>query len=131
VSYNRHLTRLAVKKGNINQAKEYAEMYNEEIERDDDPNLIKWNFALSGLIAYTEGNFEKAISDLKQSNLNEPFNNYHLALAFLKIGNESETIKKLESAATYVRFPNLDREIYRNRAEKQLAHLKADSQINN
>ena len=122
--YNRYMTQLAVIKGNLEQAKEYAEMYNQEIEKDKDPNLIKWNYTLSGLIAYAEGDYEKAIDELKRSNLNIPFNNYHLAMAYLKTGNKSETFKKLENVVNYVGFPDLTKELYRNRAEQQLARLK-------
>ena len=79
---------------------------------------------LSGMIAYAEENYEKAISLLKQSILNDAFESYHLALAYIKIGDETNAIKYLESAVNYSLNINLQNEIARGRAEKLLNQLK-------
>jgi tetratricopeptide (TPR) repeat protein len=120
-----HSTRHAVIKGSIDQAKEFAKMYKVELEKNEDLNLIKRSFALSGLISQAEGNYEKAIDDLKQSNLDNPFNNYHLALAYIKNGDENNAIAKLESVVNYPGYVSLRKEMFRARAEKQLSLLKA------
>ena len=126
--YLLHSTRLAIKKGNIDQAKDYAEMYKKRAEKKENPNHMKRYFTLSGLIAYAEGNYEKAISDLNQSDLDDPFNNYHLALAYIKIGDEPKAIEKLETVLNihkiYYNF-DLRHEMVRSRAENQLEILKA------
>ena len=59
-----HSTRLAIKKGKIDQAKEYAEMYRKKAEKIESPFNKEINFSLSGLIAYAEGYFEKANVDV-------------------------------------------------------------------
>ncbi|MHA2032652.1 MAG: tetratricopeptide repeat protein, partial [Candidatus Kariarchaeaceae archaeon] len=123
-----HSTRLAVKKGEIDQAKDYAEMYKKRAEKKENPNHMKRYFTLSGLIAYAEGNYGKVISDLKKSNLDDPFNNYHLALAYIKIGDEPKAIEKLETVLNihkiYYNF-DLRHEMVRSRAENQLSLLRA------
>jgi tetratricopeptide (TPR) repeat protein len=126
LTYLSHSARLAVIKGNIDQAKEYAEMYKNHGEEYEDPGYIENNFTLSGLIAYAEKNYEMAISDLKQSDLNDPFNKYHIALAYIKNGDETNAIDKLESAVNYSANVSLINEKVRDRAAKQLALLKAD-----
>jgi len=115
--YLEHSTQLALKIGNINQAKEYAVQYK-------DYNSNEY-FILYGLIAYAEENYEKAITDLKQSDLNSPFSNYHLALAYQKNGDKTQAIEKLENAIKYYGRVNIFKEIARQQAEKQLAILKA------
>jgi serine/threonine protein kinase/Tfp pilus assembly protein PilF len=120
------VTRFALKTGNMDQAKTYAEMYKKHVEKNMSPGYIIYYFTLSGLIAYAEENYEKSISELEQSNLDDPFNNYHLALAYKKNGDETKAIEKLESAVNYSGFVSLINEKVRVRAEKQLTILKAD-----
>jgi tetratricopeptide (TPR) repeat protein len=127
--YLSHSTLLALKKENIEQAKKYAEMYKNNIEQNGYINLREWCFTLSGLIAYVEENYEEAISDLKQSNLSFPINTYHLALAYLKIGDKANAFEKLESAVNYNNYVGLHHEIFHSRAEKQLARLRAGEEI--
>ena len=107
-------------------AKEYAEMYKNHGEKYEDLGYIENNFTLSGLIAYAEKNYEMAISDLKQSNLNNPFNKYHIALAYIKNGEKTKAIDNLESAVNYTANVSLTNESVRVRTAKQLALLKAD-----
>jgi tetratricopeptide (TPR) repeat protein len=119
-----HSTRLMVKKGKLDQAKEYAEMYKTRSEKNDDPAYL----TLSGLIANAEENYEKAISYLNQANLGDPFpkpfTDYHLALAYLKNGEETKAIKILESVVNYNALCSLTNEMTRVLAEKQLVILK-------
>jgi tetratricopeptide (TPR) repeat protein len=125
-SYLSHSTRLAVLKGNIDQAKEYAQKYKKIAEKKAIPYQIKWCFTLSGLIANAEGHYEKAIADLNQSNLDSPFNNYHLALAYIKSGDKPKAIEKLESVVNYSGGLSFRRVMVLGRAEKQLARLRVD-----
>jgi tetratricopeptide (TPR) repeat protein len=116
-------TRLAIVKGDINQAKEYAEMYKIEAEKTENPNLIKWISILSGLIAYAEGDYEKAISDLKPSDPDNPFNNYYLALAYLKNGDNKNALDKFENVLNYSGNARIRYEMVRGRAKMQLSLL--------
>jgi serine/threonine protein kinase/Tfp pilus assembly protein PilF len=56
-----HSTRLAIKRGKIDQSIKYAELYTKKSENGNDHSI---NYSLSGLIAYAEENYEKAIFDL-------------------------------------------------------------------
>jgi tetratricopeptide (TPR) repeat protein len=123
-NYLAHSILIAIKKGEINQAKKYTEKYREEAEKTEDPMLIKNTYSFYGIISYTEDNYEKAISDLKQSDPNNPYTIYYLALAYIKIGDEEKAIEKLESIVNYPGFVTLIDEMLCSRAEKQLARLK-------
>jgi tetratricopeptide (TPR) repeat protein len=95
-----HSSRLTIKKGKLDQATEYAEMFKKRVEKNKDTDQMKRYFALSGLLAYTRENYEKAISDLiKSEQDDDPFTNYYLALAYQKNENQTKAIEKLESIA--------------------------------
>ena len=116
-TYLWHSTRLAVKKGNIDQAKKYADKYKSY-------DLNKY-LALFGLIAYVEENYKKAISELTQSKMDDTFTNYYLALAYIKTGDNMKAIDRLERVIDY-NDPNwIQNELFRYHAKKQLAILKA------
>jgi len=110
-----HSTRLAVKKGNIDQAKKYAEKYK-------DYDINKY-LTLSGLIAYTENNYEKAIAQLNQSNLDDTFTNYYQALVNIKTGDIDKAIDRLKRVVDYNDPLWIQNELFRYHANKQLAIL--------
>jgi tetratricopeptide (TPR) repeat protein len=85
-----------------------------------------WRFGLSGLIAYAEGNYNIAISDFNQTGPEGTWVNYYLAEAYLKMENRTKAIERLKSVINYSGGPHITAEIYRRRAEEQLAVLKAD-----
>jgi serine/threonine protein kinase/predicted Zn-dependent protease len=126
-------TRLAIKKGDLDQAREYAEMYKREAEKKGDPYYLKIPFTFTGLIAYAESNYEKAISEFQQSNLKYSFfhynfdvsvNRYYLALAYAKTGNNKKAVELLESVINYKDTVRIVNEIMRKHAKKQLAMLE-------
>jgi tetratricopeptide (TPR) repeat protein len=121
---------LSIAGGNILRAKELYGQYCNTMKNNPEHSAKKmsWEeklqFALSGLIALTEGNYEKAISDLILSELKDPWTNYYLALAYQKKGDKAKAIEKLESTVNYYGGPSIENEIYRRRAQEQLAILK-------
>jgi serine/threonine protein kinase/Tfp pilus assembly protein PilF len=112
-----HLTRLAVKNGDIEKAKIYAEKYKSY-------DLNKY-LALSGLIAYVEEKYKKAISELTQSKMDDTFTNYYLALAYIKTSDNMKAIDRLERVIDYNDAKWIQNELFRYHAKKQLEILKA------
>jgi superkiller protein 3 len=124
--YYWHLTRIALKKENIELAKMYKNMYKKNVENSENPYFQKMYFTLSGLIAYAEENYEKSISDIEQSNHQNAFERYYLGLAYLKNGDKIKAIEKFESAVNYTMWMNRNNEIARIRAEQQLEKLETE-----
>jgi tetratricopeptide (TPR) repeat protein len=124
-----HSTRWSIKTGKIDLAKKYAEEYKNKFENSTNP--IK--FSLSAIIAFANENYQKAISDLQQSNLDSPpfiktiedmsFNKYLLALTHLKKSEKKKAIEKFNSVIDYNYLVTPSSEIFRHKAKLQLAKL--------
>jgi tetratricopeptide (TPR) repeat protein len=132
LSYLSQTICLEVIKENISRARGLYNQYCENLDKKikvSNKNMKwweNWRFGLSGLIAYAEGNYNIAISDLKQTGQKGPWVNYHLANSYLKIGDRTKAIERLKSTINYTGGPHITAEIYRRRAEEQLAILNAD-----
>jgi serine/threonine protein kinase/tetratricopeptide (TPR) repeat protein len=111
-----HLTRLAVKQGDVEQANKYADLIkpiNYDIYR-----------SLLGLIDYAVGNYRKSLDEFNQSGLDDTFTNYHKALSYMKIGENRQAVECLKRVVDY-NDPNWIRnELFRYHAKKQLAILE-------
>ncbi len=118
-------TRLMVERGEIKKAKEYASELNEVLKNNDNPILMTYNHSLSGIIALAEQDYDRAITELKQSNLEDPYNQYRLALAYQAKGEKESAIEKFEEVLKYNGLVGIVYVIIRQRAEQQLIRLKA------
>ncbi len=119
-------TRLALKKGQIEEADKYAEKYRENAERTENPLHMMYYHTLSGLIARAEKDYDRAISEFKQTNLDDPFNRYRLAQVYIAKGEKDKAIEELEFVVRYNSLAGLTYTMIRGRAEKQLGLLKME-----
>jgi tetratricopeptide (TPR) repeat protein len=76
------------------------------------------------MIASSEKEYSKAISEFEKTNLDDPFNRYQLAQAYLQNGEKNKAIKELDFVVKYNDLIGLNYTMVRNRAEKQLMRLK-------
>jgi tetratricopeptide (TPR) repeat protein len=118
-------TRLMVEKSQINQAKEFAAELSKVLKKNDNPLLMTYNHSLSGIIAFAEQDYDKAIAELKQSNLEDPYNQYRLAMVYQAKGEKESAIEKYEEVLKYNGLVSIVYVIIRQRAEQQLIRLKA------
>jgi tetratricopeptide (TPR) repeat protein len=123
--YLYNLTRLMVEKSQINQAKKYAGELSEVLKKNDNPILMTYNHSLSGIIALAEKDYDRAITKLNQSNLEDPYNQYRLAMAYQAKGEKESAIEKYEEVLKYNGLVGIVYVIIRQRAEQQLIRLKA------
>jgi tetratricopeptide (TPR) repeat protein len=114
-----HLTRLAVKNGDIEKAKKCVEMYK--------PFDSKSYHSLIGLVGYAESKYEKSIVEISKSGLDDTFSNYHLALSYIKMGEKDKAVEFLVRVIDYNDAKWIQNELFRYHAEIQLATLKADN----
>ena len=124
ISYYWHLSRLEVKKSNIKSAKRSADMY-KYFAMNGRAYQQKMFHGLIALIEYAEGHYQKALSELEQSEFENPFVFYHMALTYLQMGNKDKAIEKLESAIRFSDFAKITDEIMRDHAQKLLVNLKS------
>ena len=84
---------------------------------------IRLGHELSGMIAFHQKNYGKAIDELKQANQQDPNILYHLALAFQGSGKADEAKKYATWAAKYNVLPFMNYAYVRMKAERLLAAL--------
>jgi len=119
-------TRLALKKGQLEEASEYAMKYRENAERTENPLQMMYYHTLSGMIASAEKDYDGAMSEFKQTNLDDPFNRYRLAQVYIENGEKDKAIEELEFVVRYNGLAGLTYTMIRGRSEKQLGLLKMD-----
>lgn len=117
-------TRLALKMGQIPEARNFAENYRQNAAQTENPMQMRYYHTLLALIATAENDYDKAISAFKETNLEDPYNRYRLAQAFIGKGDTEMAIEELEHVINYNALMSLGYTIVRNRAEKQLSRLK-------
>jgi tetratricopeptide (TPR) repeat protein len=117
-------SRLALKKDEISEARKYSEMYREKAAQTENPMRMRYYHTLRGMIAYTEKEYDKAISEFQESNLDDPFNRYQLAQACIAKNDKKMAIDELDYVVNFNDLLGLSYTMVRGRAEKQLGRLK-------
>jgi len=119
-------TRLALKNGQVEEAGKYAENYREKAERTENPTQMMYYYTLRGMIASAEKDYPRAISEFEKTNLDDPFNRFHLAQAYGQSGAKDKAIEELDFVVKYNGLIRLGYTMVRGRAEKQLSRLKME-----
>ena len=118
--------RLSIKMGKIDEAKKYTNDLFNLIQNSENQRLFTYHHSLLGLIALKENDYNRAIAEFKQSNLEDAFNRYRLGIAYEKSGDKEAAIKELESVITDNGLASINYVMIRNRAEQKLTRLKSD-----
>jgi tetratricopeptide (TPR) repeat protein len=120
------MSRLALKKDQIENAKKYSEKYREKASLNENPMQMRYYHTLAGMIAHAENEHDKAIAEFQKSNLDDPFNRYQLAQACIAKDDKKMAIDELDYVVNYNDLLGLSYTMVRNRAEKQLVRLKME-----
>jgi tetratricopeptide (TPR) repeat protein len=115
--------RVSLAKGDIAAAKSETDTFRKGVESRKNKNQIRLGHELSGMIAFHQKDYGKAIDELKQANQQDPNILYHLALAFQEEGKGDEAKKYATWAAKYNVLPLMNYAYVRMKAEKLLAAL--------
>jgi tetratricopeptide (TPR) repeat protein len=118
--------RLALKKGDLLEAREFAEKYQEKAAQTENPMQMRYYHTLLGMLAYAEKDYDKSISEFQESNLDDPFNRYQLAQACIAKDDKKMAIEELDFVVNFNGLLGLSYTMVRNRAEKQLSYLKME-----
>ncbi len=112
------------KKNKKQSSQKKAKQYQAKAKEMKNVNFLRNSHELFGRIALENKKFESAIDELQQSNLQNPYNLYRLALAYYGNGNNEKAIEYLEKTVKYNALNNFNYAFCRNKAKKMLIDLR-------
>jgi tetratricopeptide (TPR) repeat protein len=115
--------RAYVAMGDLKEARANAAEYRRRVETARNPAQIKTAHQLHGLIALAEDEFDVAVEELLQSNLQNPYNHFHLALAYEGRGDRASAKRHYETAATFNALNNSPQAAIRQKAVEKAAAM--------
>jgi len=116
--YNR--TRVALGKKDVAAAKAEEQEFWKLAEAPNNPFQLKLAHELTGMIALDEKNYDKAISELEQSNMQNPQDLYRLCLAYRGKGNRVKAREYCTRAARFNSLPLINLAFVRAQAAKMM-----------
>jgi tetratricopeptide (TPR) repeat protein len=117
--YNR--TRVALGKKDLATAKSEAQEFWKLAEASNNPIQMKLAHELTGMIALDEKNYDKAIGELEQSNMQNPQDLYRLCLAYQGKGNRAKAKEYCMKTAHFKSLPVINLAFVRAKATKMMA----------
>ena len=115
--------RVAIAQKNIKTAKAEAEIFRAGTEATGNSNQVRFVHELAGAIAIVEKNGDVAIAELLQSNQQDPYNLYRIALAYQMKGDKEHAKEFCNKAVHFNGLPQLNYAFVRSKAEKLLATM--------
>jgi len=119
-----NLTGLAIARKDIGTAKSHAQQYRAGAEVSKNPGQLKLAHELAGRIALAEKDYSAAITELEQSNDQDPRNLFRLSQAFQARGNSDKAREYCKRAAEFYSLPQLNYAFIRAKAVKAAAAKK-------
>jgi len=114
--YLYNTARAALAGGNIDEARTAAAEYRQQVEAINNPLQIKLAHQVAGMIALTEEDFDTALTELEQANLQDPYNLYRLGLAYQGKGDLEAARDQFRRAADFNALNNMNYAFIRHRA---------------
>jgi len=114
--------RLDINKGDLPSAREKQAEFLKQVKAMNNPFQIKLSHELAGLIAFAEQNYDLAIDEFNQSNLQNPYNLYRLSLSFRALGKVEKADEYAEKAVNFNALNNINQSFVR------FKHLKTSLQ---
>ncbi|MCP4567551.1 MAG: tetratricopeptide repeat protein [FCB group bacterium] len=115
--------RVAIKQGNLEEAKVLSKKFHKAVEKIGNTFQDRQAHALAGMIAYVEGDFGKAIAQYEQSNLQNPYNLFRMALAFKKNGDTEKAKDYCKQAAEHNTLNSFNYSFIRQKAKDMLSSI--------
>ncbi len=115
--------RIALMKGDIKTAKSKSNELLEKAGTDKNNFQIWLAHEIMGMIAMQEKNYKKAIDEFKNSNWQNPYTYYRLAVAYDENGDKEEAQKYYKQAANFNALNNLNQAFIRQKAQKMISSM--------
>jgi len=116
---------VAIGKKDYSGAKAHAEEFRKGAEASKNDLQVKQAHELAGRIALGEKNYETAITELQQANLQNPDNIFRLGQAYAGKGDHAKAMEYYVQAAEFNSLPQLNYAFIRVKAQKLAAGKKA------
>ena len=116
-----NLARLAIAQRDLETAKKETEEFRKGAEAAKNSALTKQSHELAGRIALQEKNYDLAITELGQSNQQNPADIYLLGEAYQGKGDAAKAKESFTKAAKFNSLPALNYALVRTKAEKAIA----------
>jgi tetratricopeptide (TPR) repeat protein len=113
-----NLARVALAKKDLPTAKTEAEAFRKGTETAKNPFQTKQAHELLGMIALEAKDFDAALAELQQSNLQNPYDLYRICQAYQGKGDMGKAKEFCTKAATFNSLPQLNLAFIRTRAAK-------------
>ena len=113
-----NLTRVALAKKDLTTAKAEAEVFRKGTETSKNPFQTKQAHELLGMIALEAKDFDTALAELQQSNLQNPYDLYRICQAYQGKGDMGKAKESCTKAATFNSLPLLNLAFIRTKAAK-------------
>jgi tetratricopeptide (TPR) repeat protein len=102
-----------------------AEEFRKGAEKSKNPAQIKQAHELFAMIALAQNDFDKAISELRQTSQQNPYNLYRLCQAYQGKGDPAKAREFCTKAADFNSLPNLNYAFVRTKARKMGTEMKS------
>ena len=113
-----NLARVALGKKDRATAQSEAEEFRKEAEAKQNPGQVRQAHALAGMIALQENDYDRALAELPQANLQDPYNLYRLGQAYRGKGDKEKAKEFCAKAADFNSLPLLNYAFIRTKAKK-------------
>jgi tetratricopeptide (TPR) repeat protein len=113
-----NMTALAIGKKDYASAKTHADAYLAGAEVSKNPVQMKQAHELAGRIALAQKDYDKAIAELQQANLQDPRNLYRMSTAYEGKGDNAKAGEMCKKAAEFNPLPQLPYAFIRTKAQK-------------
>lgn len=115
--------KVALKKGDLAKAKDNQKKYAAQAEANQSRFQIWASHQLAGMIALQEKDYQRAITELKQSNLLNMKNLYRLVEAYKGVADTDNAKKTCEELVKYNQLNSINYGLTRHKAKKMMATL--------
>jgi len=116
-----NMTRVALGKRDLAAAKTEAAEFQKLAESSRNPFQTKLAHTLNGMVALAGKDWDAAIAELQQGNLQDPYNLYRLSLAYQGKGDKAKAKEFAAKAADFNALPALNAAFVRSKAKKAAA----------
>lgn len=113
-----NMARVALAEKDFATAKIEAEEFGKAAEASKNPFQAKLAHTLAGMVALAQKDWDRAIAELQQGNLQDPYNLYRIAQAYTGKGDKAKAQEFMTKAADFNALPALNAAFVRTKARK-------------